>query len=102
MRRWKNVTKVVLYEEQNDIHLVRRSVKLSGLGVTNPDELQFRLHSVELNCGSGSGLIVMIAVNIQKVSYTIPYSYQFHCTSLYGIPETLRDVSKYVLYIWTP
>lgn len=70
-----------------------------GAGVTDADDCQRCLHGSDLDFSFRSDLFVMKAVVIQKDSFPVPCSYEFHCASMDGVPETLEDAFNYGLYI---
>lgn len=96
----KNFTDVIIYEEQDDRTKVVGLEMISSAGMPNLHECQRHLHTVYLNRGSGSDVIVVKAVVIQKKSFTMRYPYELHCSSTEDVPETLPDVSKYGFYAW--
>lgn len=58
------------------------SGRTSVADVTDPDKLPRRLHDVDLNRGSGSGLFVMKGVVIMKDILSISHFYEFLSTSM--------------------
>lgn len=64
-------TKDVLYKGQNDSLKFIRTPTIFRAGVTDSDEFQRHFHGVALNCGSGSDLIGIMAVVIQKDNFSI-------------------------------
>lgn len=75
-------TDVLLYEDQDVGPKVVGLAIISSVAVTDPDEFQRPVHCGEQNCGLGSDLIFIKAVIIQKDSFTIPYPYEIHWTSI--------------------
>lgn len=62
--------------------------------MTDRDEAQRCLLGVDLGPGSSSALFVINSVVIQKNSFSVPVLYEFHCTSIEDVPETLGDRSR--------
>lgn len=45
-----------------------------------------------MNRRPGTDLIVIRAVVIHRYSFSIPYPYDFHCTSMDEVTQTLKDL----------
>lgn len=68
--------------------------------MTDPNEFQRLLHGDDLNSGLGSSSIVIKAVVVRMDSFHISYRYEFYCTLVQEVRETLGDMSRYGFYIW--
>lgn len=71
-----------------------------GTEVTDPDEFQRLCHSFGRNHRSGSQLIFIKAVVINKDSFRTLYLYESHYTSTDEVRESVREVSNYGFYVW--
>lgn len=75
------------------------SASFFGVSVADRNECQRLLYGFDLNCRSGTELVVLKSVISNMNSFLIPYLSEFHCITLDKVPETLGDVSQYGLYV---
>lgn len=99
-RNLKEDSYVLHFEEREGSPRVADAANISSAAITDLDEFQRYLHSVYVNRWPGSNLIFRKAVEIHKGSFHIPYPYEFYCTAMGEVPETLADVYKYFFYVW--
>lgn len=80
--------------------MVVGSATISNVCVPDLDEIQLRLHGVDLNRWSSSDIIVIKAALIHKDRFPIPYSYELRSSSMEEVSETLGYVFKYGIFVW--
>lgn len=87
-------------QKQNSRPKVYGSTTISGAVVTSSNEFQRYIYSVEPSRGPDLDFIIIQAMLLQKLLFPIPFSYEFHSTSLEDVRETLMNVSKYDFFVW--
>lgn len=89
-----NKTSVDLRKERQGRPKAVSCTTISGVGVTDQDELQRHVYGIHFKHEHQSMLIAKKTVVAQMHSYTIPYAYKVHGWLIKDFLETVRIVSE--------
>lgn len=77
------------------------AARISVVSVTDPKAPHSLLHGDDLNRVSGSELILINALLIERHLFPILYPYMFHCISMQEDQKLLGDLFTCHFYVWT-